>query len=166
MSDSIKLSELPTSAKILDTIGALQSSLTKTEKRIATAILASPNILSKYSLSEISEYLDVGEATFVRFCRSLGFKGYTDFKIKLSVELATLDKQAQAILDTDVTDQDSAYDIAKKLQVSLNNVISETINLLDYNQLQKVVDLLHKAKRIFLFGVGSSGITAEDVKHK
>ncbi len=46
------------------------------------------------------------------------------------------------------------------------NVVGETINLLDFDQLDQVVNELYKAKRIFLFGVGSSGITAEDVKHK
>jgi len=61
--------------KILDTIGALQNSLTKTEKKIAHAILSQPDLLSQCSLSEVASQLDVGEATFIRFCRTLGFKG-------------------------------------------------------------------------------------------
>lgn len=154
------------SGKILDTIGALQTSLTKTEKRIAAAILASPNLLSQSSLSEVSEQLNVGEATFIRFCRTLGFKGYTDFKLELAIELATQEKQNQTLLDTEVSEEDNAFEIAKKLQTALVNVVGETINLLDFEQLDQVVNELHKAKRIFLFGVGSSGITAEDVKHK
>ncbi|KGQ31467.1 MULTISPECIES: MurR/RpiR family transcriptional regulator [Gallibacterium] len=154
------------SGKILDTIGALQTSLTKTEKRIAAAILASPNLLSQSSLSEVSEQLNVGEATFIRFCRTLGFKGYTDFKLELAIELATQEKQNQTLLDTEVSEEDNAFEIAKKLQTALVNVVGETINLLDFDQLDQVVNELHKAKRIFLFGVGSSGITAEDVKHK
>ncbi|OBW95709.1 N-acetylmannosamine kinase [Gallibacterium salpingitidis] len=154
------------SGKILDTIGALQNSLTKTEKRIASAILASPNLLSQSSLSEVSAQLNVGEATFIRFCRTLGFKGYTDFKLELAIELATQEKQNQTLLDTDVSSDDSAFEIAKKLQTALVNVVGETINLLDFEQLERVVDELQSAKRIFLFGVGSSGITAEDMKHK
>lgn len=154
------------SGKILDTIGALQTSLTKTEKRIAAAILASPNLLSQSSLSEVSEQLNVGEATFIRFCRTLGFKGYTDFKLELAIELATQEKQNQTLLDTEVSEEDSAFEIAKKLQSALVNVVGETINLLDFDQLDQVVNELYNAKRIFLFGVGSSGITAEDVKHK
>lgn len=154
------------SGKILDTIGALQTSLTKTEKRIAAAILASPNLLSQSSLSEVSEQLNIGEATFIRFCRTLGFKGYTDFKLELAIELATQEKQNQTLLDTEVSEEDNAFEIAKKLQTALVNVVGETINLLDFDQLDQVVNELYKAKRIFLFGVGSSGITAEDVKHK
>lgn len=152
--------------KILDTIGALQNSLTKTEKKIANAILSQPDLLSQCSLSEVAEQLNVGEATFIRFCRTLGFKGYTDFKLDLAIELATQERESSALLDTDVGEGDSPREIATKLQATLNNVVAETINLLDYSVLEKVVEELRRAKRIFLFGVGSSGLTAEDAKHK
>lgn len=152
--------------KILDTIGALQNSLTKTEKKIANAILSQPDLLSQCSLSEVAKQLDVGEATFIRFCRTLGFKGYTDFKLDLAIELATQEKESNTLLDTDVSETDTAKEIAIKLQATLNNVISETINLLNFTELEKVVTELRRAKRIFLFGVGSSGLTAEDAKHK
>ena len=152
--------------KILDTIGALQNSLTKTEKKIANAILSQPDLLNQCSLSEVASQLDVGEATFIRFCRTLGFKGYTDFKLDLAIELATQEKESSALLDTDVAETDTSKEIATKLQVTLHNVITETINLLNFNELEKVVDVLRRAKRIFLFGVGSSGLTAEDAKHK
>ncbi|MDG6247002.1 MurR/RpiR family transcriptional regulator [Glaesserella parasuis] len=152
--------------KILDTIGALQNSLTKTEKKIATVILSQPDLLNQCSLSKVANQLDVGEATFIRFCRTLGFKGYTDFKLDLAIELATQQKESSTLLDTYVAETDTPKEIAIKLQNTLNNVIAETVNLLDYAELEKVVEELRKADRIFLFGVGSSGLTAEDAQHK
>ncbi|MEG9489640.1 MULTISPECIES: MurR/RpiR family transcriptional regulator [Mannheimia] len=152
--------------KILNTISSLQNSLTKTEKKIAAVILSQPELLSQCSLSEVSKHLDVGEATFIRFCRTLGFKGYTDFKLELAIELATQNQDKRVLLDTDVSEGDTSKDIANKLKNSLDSAISETINLLDFDVLEKVVQELRKAKRIFLFGVGSSGLTAEDAKHK
>ncbi|MWQ00619.1 MurR/RpiR family transcriptional regulator [Glaesserella parasuis] len=152
--------------KILDTIGALQNSLTKTEKKIATAILSQPDLLNQCSLSKVANQLDVGEATFIRFCRTLGFKGYTDFKLDLAIELATQQKESSTLLDTYVAETDTPKEIAIKLQNTLDNVIAETVNLLDYAELEKVVEELRKADRIFLFGVGSSGLTAEDAQHK
>lgn len=152
--------------KILDTIGALQNNLTKTEKKIATVILSQPDLLNQCSLSKVANQLDVGEATFIRFCRTLGFKGYTDFKLDLAIELATQQKESSTLLDTDVAETDTPKEIAIKLQNTLNNVIAETVNLLDYAELEKVVEELRKADRIFLFGVGSSGLTAEDAQHK
>ncbi|EXI62003.1 N-acetylmannosamine kinase [Mannheimia granulomatis] len=152
--------------KILNTISSLQNSLTKTEKKIAAAILSQPELLNQCSLSDVAKQLDVGEATFIRFCRTLGFKGYTDFKLELAIELATQNQDNRVLLDTDVSETDTARDIADKLKISLDSAIGETINLLDFDVLEKVVQELRQAKRIFLFGVGSSGITAEDAKHK
>ncbi|TCJ97999.1 RpiR family transcriptional regulator [Volucribacter psittacicida] len=157
---------MSTNGKILDTIGALHNSLTKTEKRIAETILLSPQLLNQCSLSEIAQQLDVGEATFIRFCRTLGFKGFTDFKLELAIELATKDKQEHSLLETEISAEDTAENIAIKLQTTMKKVIDETINLLDFKELEKVVYILRKANRIFLFGVGSSGITAEDAKNK
>ncbi|QEH17729.1 MurR/RpiR family transcriptional regulator [Histophilus somni] len=155
-----------TSGNILDTIGALYDSITKTEKRIATTVLSSPELLGQNSLAEIAQQFDVGEATFIRFCRTLGFKGFTDFKLQLSIELATKDRQSNSLLETDISKFDGTSQIAEKLQNVIHNVISETVNLLDFAQLEKVVELMRVSKRIFLFGVGSSGLTAEEAKNK
>lgn len=154
------------SGKILDTIGALHNSLTKTEKKIAATILASPELFSQSSLSELAQQLDVGEATFIRFCRTIGFRGFTDFKLELAIELATREKEHHTLLDTDISAADDAPSIAAKLQSTMNKVLTETINLLDFVTLDVIVKKMIAAKRIFLFGVGSSGITAEDAKNK
>ncbi|NBI43218.1 SIS domain-containing protein [[Haemophilus] felis] len=154
------------SGKILDTIGALHNSLTKTEKKIAATILASPELFSQSSLSDLAQQLDVGEATFIRFCRTIGFRGFTDFKLELAIELATREKEHHTLLDTDISAADDAPSIAAKLQSTMNKVITETINLLDFATLDVIVKKMIAAKRIFLFGVGSSGITAEDAKNK
>ncbi|MDO4626713.1 MAG: MurR/RpiR family transcriptional regulator [Pasteurellaceae bacterium] len=151
---------------VLNKISALQQSLTKTEQRIAQEILKSPYRVYQSSLADIAKWLKVGEATFVRFCRALGFVGFSDFKMELSIELATLNKQEFSLLDNEITQQDSSMQIARKLETAIKNVIDETINLLDFSVLENVVQEIRQAKRIFLFGVGSSGITAEDAKHK
>ncbi|MCR1837339.1 MurR/RpiR family transcriptional regulator [Pasteurella caecimuris] len=151
---------------ILNTISSLYQSLTKTEKKIADTVLTSPDLVVGYPLSEIAESLGVGEATFVRFCRSVGFKGFSDFKLELSIELATKDNHSHPLLENDIEPTDSSRHIAQKLQTSITSVIDETINLLDFNQLEETVSAIRRANRVFLFGVGSSGITAEEAKNK
>ncbi|MGQ0286916.1 MurR/RpiR family transcriptional regulator [Pasteurellaceae bacterium 22721_9_1] len=151
---------------ILERIAGLRSSFTKTEKRIAERILQMPDFLTYSSLSEVATSLEVGEATFIRFCRTLGFKGFSDFKMEFAIELATQEQRSSNLLDTQITPDDSPNLIADKMQAVLNNVIEETIKLLDFTVLENVVNELRVARRIFLFGVGSSGITAEDAKNK
>ena len=151
---------------VLNTISSLYQSLTKTEKKIADTILMSPDLVVQCPLSEIAEHLDVGEATFVRFCRSVGFKGFSDFKLELSIELATKDNRNNPLLETDITHNDSSFHIAQKLHSSISTVVNETINLWDFKQLEGVVAAIRQANRIFLCGAGSSGITAEEAKNK
>ncbi|MRF48989.1 SIS domain-containing protein, partial [Escherichia coli] len=58
------------------------------------------------------------------------------------------------------------HTIGLKLQATINNVLSETLNLLDIKQVQGAVNALLSSNYIFICGVGSSGITAEDLKNK
>lgn len=151
---------------ILNRLSALYNSLTKTEKKIAKTISMSPDLAIQCSLSEIANHLNVGEATFIRFCRTLGFKGFSDFKLELSVELAQKDIKDDTVFESEITAADDTATIAHKLQVAITNVMTETINLLDFNQLEKTVKEIRKANRLFLFGAGSSGVTAEEAKNK
>ncbi|WP_314792109.1 MurR/RpiR family transcriptional regulator [Aggregatibacter aphrophilus] len=155
------------SGNVLNTISSLYQSLTKTEKKIADVITQSPDVIVQYSLAELAERLNVGEATFVRFCRTLGFKGFSDFKLEFSIELATnREGRDDTVLDTEIIPDDDSLKIAHKLQATLHNVMEETINLLDFSQLENVVEAIQRANKVFLFGVGSSGVTAEEAKNK
>ncbi|MBN6074803.1 MurR/RpiR family transcriptional regulator [Aggregatibacter actinomycetemcomitans] len=158
---------MATNGNVLSTISALYQSLTKTEKKIADVISQSPEMVMQYSLSELASNLNVGEATFVRFCRTLGFKGFSDFKLAFSIELATArESRDDTVLETEIMPYDDSLKIAHKLQAAISKVMDETVNLLDFQQLEDVVRAIQKAKRVFLFGVGSSGVTAEDAKNK
>ncbi|TYA50633.1 MurR/RpiR family transcriptional regulator [Aggregatibacter actinomycetemcomitans] len=158
---------MATNGNVLNTVSALYQSLTKTEKKIADVISQSPEMVMQYSLSELASNLNVGEATFVRFCRTLGFKGFSDFKLAFAIELATArESRDDTVLETEIMPDDDSLKIAHKLQAAISKVMDETVNLLDFQQLERVVQAIQKAKRVFLFGVGSSGVTAEDAKNK
>ena len=124
-------------SKVLDTISALYKSLTKTEKKIADALMAYPDAVSNSSLSELAAQFAVGEATFVRFCRTLGFKGFSDFKLAYSIDMATGNAHRDDIvLEAEIMPDDNSLLIAQKLQTTINNVMGETIGLLDFQQLE------------------------------
>ncbi|MDN6549259.1 MAG: MurR/RpiR family transcriptional regulator [Enterobacterales bacterium] len=153
--------------KILDTLGAMQNSLTRVAQRIAQYILRAPQRVTQLSIAELSRETQAGEASVIRLCRTLGYKGFQDFKMDLAIELATGEPEANApLLDAEIGDIDDAHTIGLKLQNTINNVLSETLNLLDMHQVGQVVEALRNSQSVYIFGVGSSGITAEDMKHK
>lgn len=84
-----------------------------------------------------------------------------------AIELATTEfDDSSPLLDAEVSESDDAHAIGLKLQNTISNVLSETLNLLDMQQVLGVVDALRHCHSVYIFGVGSSGITALDMKHK
>ncbi|CAH0538847.1 MurR/RpiR family transcriptional regulator [Vibrio marisflavi] len=151
---------------IIYTIGSLYNSLTPSSKRIADYVVSNPEQISKLSIAGLSQTVNAGDATIIRFCRTLGFKGYQDFKLELAVEVSTSEVVDSSILDTDITSDDSVEILGKKLQSAIGNVLSETLMLVDSSQLEAAASSLMQANSVYFFGVGSSGISAESAKYK
>ncbi|MFV4845106.1 MurR/RpiR family transcriptional regulator [Edwardsiella tarda] len=164
MKDSQQIRLQP--GKILDTLSAMRNSLTRVSQRIADYILAQPAPVSQLSIAQLAQATQAGEATVIRFCRTLGYKGFQDFKLDLAIELARNDDEETPLLDAEIADDDDLLTIGRKLQNAINCVLSETLNLLDMAQVQAAVDAIRQANTLFICGVGSSGITAEDMKNK
>ena len=153
--------------KILDTLGAMQSSMTRVGKSIAQYVIASPHKVTQLSIADLSEEVNAGEASVIRFCRQLGYKGFQNFKMELAIELAMNDSDDNStLLEAEIQKNDDAHTIGLKLQGAISTVLSETLNLLDMEQVERVVEALHTCNCAYIFGVGASGLTAEEMKHK
>lgn len=72
---------------ILATTRFLLPSLTSAEKRVAEFLLASPQEVTHLSLQKLSKRCECGEATVVRFCKSVGVSGYAELKQLLKRQL-------------------------------------------------------------------------------
>jgi DNA-binding MurR/RpiR family transcriptional regulator len=151
---------------IIDTIGSLYNSFTPSAKRIADYVTKNPRSISQFSIAELSAEVKAGDATIIRFCRTLGFNGYQDFKLELAIEMSKALATPESIFDTDVTADDNGEVIAKKLQSTIDLVLSETINLLNFENVEEVAEQIRSANAICFFGVGSSGVSAETAKYK
>src|SRR5690349_408667 len=56
------------------------------EQKIAEYILANPNRAVGFSVQELAEGAQTSRATIVRFCRTLDYSGYKEFKLALAAE--------------------------------------------------------------------------------
>ena len=118
--------------KILDTLGAMQSSMTRVGKSIAQFVMTSPHKVTQLSIADLSEEVNAGEASVIRFCRQLGYKGFQNFKMELAIELAMTDTDDNStLLEAEIQKADDAHTIGLKLQGAISTVLSETLNLLD-----------------------------------
>ncbi|WP_176448737.1 MurR/RpiR family transcriptional regulator [Lentibacillus sp. CBA3610] len=72
-----------------------KNTFTKSEQKLYNYITNNFEQIVYQSLTEIAIDCQVGEATVLRFCRKLGYKGYQEFKLALARELLVREKKRQ-----------------------------------------------------------------------
>ncbi|MFW5434028.1 MurR/RpiR family transcriptional regulator [Paenibacillus apiarius] len=141
---------------------SLYPSLTKTEKKIADYVLKDPDSVLYATVTDLAEKADAGETSVLRFCRNLGFKSYQDFKLSLAKDLVTPLKHQESQIE----ESDDLSSVAQKMTMENIASLEHTLSLLNMNELQKAVDAILKARRLFFMGVGSSAMTAMDAQYR
>ena len=139
--------------KYFTTVESFYPSLSKQEKKVADYILEKKGQISYQSLNEIAKQINVGEATIVRFVKKIGFMGFQDFKLQIAKE--------------DFPMIEIGYDnYIDNIQSNITDTIISTKSLIDKSQLDNSISLLSKASRLFVYGVGASGLVAMELENK
>ncbi|KUJ90333.1 MAG: RpiR family transcriptional regulator [Thermoanaerobacter thermocopriae] len=147
---------------ILAVIKELQITFKPSEAKIAKYILDNADVVTELSINELAKACDTSEASIVRFCRTIGLKGFQELKIKIAVSLSKQTKK----LDGGITDDDDVSDVIQKIANFNKQAIDNTISLLDVKSIIKAVDALSNANKIDFYGVAASGTVAYDAMLK
>lgn len=138
-------------------------SFTEREKRIADYLLNDNNDIIEMSAKEIGDTTNTSAPTVVRFSKKLGFSSLNEMKIKLSISLSnSKNKEEFEYLDRDL----STKSIISGVKQSIHTIIDETVNLISECELDNAIDLLSKAKNIYVFSVGVSNLVGLDLYYK
>jgi DNA-binding MurR/RpiR family transcriptional regulator len=132
------------------------------EKQIADYILKNPEKIVHGTINEVAEDLGVADATVFRFCKRIGYKGYQAMKIALASETIIPSKEIQE----EITEEDNEQEITEKVFKSNIQTLENTLQLLDRVTIQKAVELIFAADKVYFFGTGGSSIIAMDAFHK
>jgi DNA-binding MurR/RpiR family transcriptional regulator len=135
---------------------------TNSETKIAHYVLENYNEILNYTITELAEKVDTSDASVIRFCRSIGYKGYQDFKINMARDIAPANK----LLDPELDREDTPEEICQKIFFSEMAVLKDTLAILDIKMLEKAAKVIVAAKRIELFGSGGSALVGMDAQHK
>lgn len=137
-------------------------SLPPSEAAVAREVLAQPEKAVRWSVDTLAERAGMSTTTVLRFCRSLGFSGFTDFKIALATELHEVRPKATGDIGAD----DTTEGIARKVFEADLEAIRETLAMLDARQLEAAAHALNAARRIEIYGIGSSAPIALDAYYR
>lgn len=142
---------------------SLQPRLTPAERSVAKVVLHDPGQAINLGIEALAEQARVSTASVNRFCHQLGFARYKDFRIALAMEVGT----GGPVLPTgEVSPKDAPIEIARKVLQADIQAIGETMEMLDAVAFSGAVEALEGARRIEVYGVGSSAPVAADAYYR
>ena len=154
--------ETTMSHNLLDRLRSQQDQLSKSERKVAKAILKDPIVAIRSSIATLAKAAEVSEPTVNRFCRSMHCSGFPDFKLHLAQCIAT----GAPYVSRDVEVDDDAKAYITKIFDGTMSALTDAQRSLDSSIVSKVVDRLSRAKKIEFYGLGGSGSVVMDAQHK
>lgn len=137
--------------------------LTKSEKKVADYFIENYKDAINESTQSIAVATDTSPATVIRFVKTLKFDGLQQLKLAIA---ADMDSQKPDITDEIIHQKDGLSEIVEKNKRNLINSIERLYALMDLELIEKSVDAIDSAKKVYLFGVGASGIVCYDINYK
>lgn len=151
---------------MLDRIKASLPSLAPAEQRVGKLCLADPREFARLPVTELADRAHVSKPTVVRFCRSVGYDGLADFKLKLA---GTVNEGVPFIhrsVDVDDKTADVAVKVIDNTVAAFLKYRNEASTAAIDKAVAKLVEAYNAGRQIQFFGVGNSGIVAQDAQHK
>lgn len=134
---------------VLENIRLNYEDVFSAEKKVADYILREPENTVRINVSELAEASGASDATVIRLCKHLGYKGFYQMKLQLAHDLGR-----DQLLSGNIQPGDSGNweDVLKEAAAN----IIQAKNNIDSEALQKCVDLILKCNTVHLVAIGNS----------
>jgi len=132
------------------------------EQKIIKVLLSDPKKFIAYSIGELSEIAGVSQGSINNFAKKLVGTGFAGLKLLLAQQLP---KRAEKQFNL-AGPGDEIKDILVKNRAEMATAFQNTIDLNSEQTLQRVVDLILRAKRIEIYGIYRSSIVAMDLYYQ
>ena len=154
--------QVDSGSALLGQIQRTRDGLSPAERRVADHVLAHPRSVLGDPIAEIARAAQVSQPTVIRFCRSLGCEGLSDFKLRLASGLsATI-----PLTHTQVTGDDSMLELGVKVLSNTASAILQVREQLNREMLSRATELMAAAQRVEFYAVGHYGVVADDAQFK
>ncbi len=141
-----------------------KDTLSAAEKAVLEYLLENKDNLKEFGVEKIAKAAYTSPASVVRMCKKLGYKGFKDFKIDFILA------HANVMVSDENADQDiiltKSYKNAKTAITNNIRSLEETLNILNEEDVKKAAELIMSARKILIFGKGSSYLVCKDLEMK
>jgi DNA-binding MurR/RpiR family transcriptional regulator len=136
--------------------------LTASEKKLANFVVANGVKAQRMSISEIAQECGVAGATVSRFCRRLGYSGFSSFRLALA---GNTDRAPANPLAGEIQPEDSVLEVCDKVAGANIDAIHETRKLVCEKDIQTAADAVLAADKVICMGQGGSMLMAQETAH-
>ncbi len=140
--------------------------MTRTERLVAEYVERRLKDIPTMSIKQLAKRSGTSEATVLRFCKALGYRGYRDFTLNLSAALGSAKEKGEEKKYTDIQPGDTLETIIENVSFNNRRSIEDTLLVLDKEQVRQAVDLLAAASWVDWYGLGASGLVCQDAQQK
>ena len=134
---------------IIPVIESVYPSFTPLERTVADFFIHNTDE-SDLSARHVSELLYVSEASLSRFAKKCGYTGYREFVYRYQEGLNA------ALPGTD--------DHIKQVLNTYQELLNKSYSLADRAQIDRICHILASKRRVYVYGLGSSGLSAQEMK--
>ncbi len=128
---------------IKDQIASINELLTPTERRISTAVLGDPALLTFGTVTDLADCVGTSRASIVRFATKLGFEGYRELQQYVRREVAQrLTSPSQRVRHPDES--------VAPIQLSIEEAMQTVFEVLDDRSLQKMATPIVSAANVWI----------------
>lgn len=129
---------------------AIYEGLTAVEKSIADFFITNNDPMD-FSSKNIAARLYVSEASLSRFAKKCGYKGFREFVYNYERDFL---RQKNISID----------DLTVKVVSNYQMILEKSLLLVDGRQMNRIARMLSEARQVYVYGMGSSGIAAQEFK--
>ena len=134
---------------VLENMQAVLPSLPKNERKAAEYLLNYPHDIQRRSAEIIAQDAGISRSAIVRLCQKLGYQGWSEFKYAYLHEPA-LAASAQE------------HNILTRYE----NIIQKLRQGVSADQIQTIVQIIHRANRVITLGNYHSGMSAQQMAYR
>jgi DNA-binding MurR/RpiR family transcriptional regulator len=149
--DSWKKSFMPPIKQILTKVDALNGA----QKRLGHYLQNDSTALLHSNVNDLAQAVGVSNSTVVRFAKSLGYKGFPEFKREIQKEMRRKLRAADRMEETFAQLGGGENILAKLINRDIR-LLQETLQAVSYPDFHKAVELILGARKVFLIGLNAS----------
>lgn len=139
-------------------------SMSEAMRKIAMLLLSDPTAPLRMPITEVADRAGASPATVTRFCRTLGYEGYIQFRVAVATDVGRAPTQVE--IGTAYHPSDEPRDVLRTLVSGHVSSLQATASSVDVDACARVAHAIAHCRQVDLYGTGGSAVVAAEMEHR